>query len=192
MSRARTAANLPTGITVSGDTTTISGKLSAASTPMFSVRSNTSQWLTLPTNTNVKPVAGIGAIAGFSDRYGFNISTGSSGAYVVNNCYDPTTGVFTAPMNGMYLFGYGCHVNVPNNADYANCVLYLNGAYVHRSLLQAGYYFTKASASAEIMPERTCMMYMYANDTCALYINNSSGNVKYHGDYLGFWGTLIG
>ena len=192
MSRARSAANLPNDVVVSSGVATINAKLSVPSTPMFSVRSNTSQWLTLPTNTNVKPVATIGTIAGFPDRYGFNMSVGSAGAYVVNNCYDPTTGVFTAPINGMYLFGYGCHANVPNAADYANCVLYLNGVYVHRSLLQAGYQITKSTASAEFMPERTCMMYMSTNDTCALFINNSTGNVKYHGDYLGFWGTLIG
>ena len=111
----------------------------------------------------------------------------------VGGHYSTTTGRFTAPVTGYYLFGWTSIANI--TGDVYRWRFGVNGATVGDLHLRQD---TTATGS-EYADNGTFVIpwYLTAGDYVSIYFSSDGGNLPYHlntaaGEYPRFWGHLIG
>ena len=169
------------------------------SNPMFAVRGNTSQW-----KSNTAGSYWFALVGGATDSNGTNgqyhlgvnwASTGT-GQSINESCFSTSTGRFTAPVDGFYIFSISMYLRKKSGATATNYMHpnpRINGS-VQTSYQIHGYQSsgTATGIRYESGVNRTDILYLSKNDTMeyALYLEGT--NFEFYADYLRMSGGLIG
>lgn len=168
----------------------LAGRVTTPYQPMFKVNGNTSQWLRMGSSGiwyAITNAVGVNDPAGI---LGANLSTNANGS-VVGSGFNATTGRFTAPVAGLYLFTLSLFVNkVSADSAYIHINSEINGG------IQGDYtiFGARPALSGYIDGlNMSWLNYLQANDTWAPAIfNGSAGAVELYGDYVRIGGYLLG
>ncbi len=102
----------------------------------------------------------------------------------VGGCYNTTTGMFTAPVTGFYVFGYNILLPNASTGEY-RLNFYKNGS------LFDGIIYVKPAAGWYTLGS-TVMLRLTAGDTMSIYYEQGSGALYNDVNYNKFWGYLLG
>lgn len=118
----------------------------------------------------------------------YSIIIPNSETFDTGNNYNASTGVFTTPVNGLYLFGFW-GLSYPHTG-HANTVAYhKNGSIVGQGIQQTG------DSAQHNLSSGSLLLQLTANDTIDLryYQNTSSGSsAKAYNTQWNMYGYLIG
>ena len=124
-----------------------------------------------------------GVVAGLS--IGTNNGWGINTHLNQGNHYNPATGIFTAPVAGVYVFGI-------NDLYYASGGYIQSGITINGGQLSA-FKYTDSTGTVYDSAETTITVKLQAGDTAKFYVtSNSSGSHLHGGGYNSMYGYLIG
>ena len=102
----------------------------------------------------------------------------------VGSCYSGSTGRFTAPIAGRYLFSYCLLTNA--TSTYHEALFYVNGAVKARTQMYAG------ASSNSVSSTGTIVYNLAAGDYCNMYSTDAVYGSTSPNFYTWFTGTLLG
>lgn len=111
------------------------------------------------------------------------------GAHNRGSHFSTSTGIFTAPVDGLYTFNfstYGLSDNNENTYSYINGCL--NGSVLVDYTMHVGMY-GQGYQSGTV---KTWSLYLSENDLFSPVVYANSGNSRYYSDYTRFGGYLVG
>ena len=170
------------------------------SNPMFSVRGNTSQWKS--PGVGSKWYAMVGGATDTNDttndiyKLGVNWASTGTGNSINESCFSTSTGQFTAPADGFYIFSLSMYLRKTGSATSTNYMHpnpRINGS-VQNSYQIHGYQSsgTATGTRYESGVNRTDILYLSKNDTFEWALYFESTNWQFYADYLRMSGGLIG
>lgn len=177
------------------------GATTFPSNPMFAVRGNTSQWKS--PGVGSKWYAMVGGASDTNDttneiyKLGVNWSSTGTGQSVNESCFSTSTGKFTAPVDGFYVFSLSMYLRKTSGASTSNYMHpnpQINGS-VQSSYQIHGFKSSGETGSVvryESGVSRTDVLYLSANDTFQWALYFESTNWQFYADYLRMSGGLIG
>jgi hypothetical protein len=119
-------------------------------------------------------------------------STINAGSFIVwetvetniGSNYNNTNGLFTAPVSGMYVFGFNLLEQMADSGEY-RFEFWKNGG-IYDGIIQ------QKNAGQWLTTQSTITVYLNAGDTMGIYYSMGTGAVYIDCNYNRFWGYLIG
>lgn len=158
--------------------------------PSFRYNGNTGQWITMGSaGTWYRCTGGIGDGVNGAGTLGVNLSTNLLGSKSSPH-FNTSTGRFTAPTAGMYLFTFTAYITKDiANSNYLHVNTEYNGG-AQNDYTMWGYPSVTGYPDGIVC---SWMLDMQANDTFApLIYNSGASHFRIYGDYVRISGRLLG
>lgn len=175
------------------------GATTFPSNPMFAARGNTSVWKSNGTGSQwYALIGGTSDSNGTNGQYhlGVNWNTTGTGQNVYASCFSTSTGKFTAPVDGFYIFSISMYLRKTSSATASNYMHpnpRINGS-IQNSYQIHGFQSSGAATGTryESGVSRTDVLYLSKNDTMEYAFYFEGTNWQFYADYLRMSGGLIG
>jgi hypothetical protein len=156
---------------------------------------NSSGRLLVP-GTPVFTASGTSAAYEYRVPLGWYTITFSSVLNNVGSCFNGTTGRFTAPITGRYLFTFSSYsnLNAASIAEYMHPLFLVNGSYTSRRGGGSSAYRLRGHGYADYYKdmEMTEIFALQASDYVEVYIYHSTTTCGVYGTYKLYTGVFLG